>query len=97
MIAAHIATAAVVDITGTLAVVTAAVGILGNHGQSAARSSIPTANRWTAKHAELTRAIGDLIRQAIDVFYQKLSQVYKPLEVFLQRPGRTLQARARTG
>ena len=31
---------------------------------------------------ELTQSIGDLIRQAIDVFYQKLAQVYQPLEMF---------------
>ena len=38
--------------------------------------------QMSAKQAELTQAIGDLIRQAIDVFYQKLGQVYQPLEVF---------------
>ena len=81
VIAAHIATAAVVDITGTLAVVTAAVGILGVIGKR--RKVLDTyREQMAAKHDELTRAIGDLIRHAIEVFYQKLSQVYKPLEVF---------------
>ena len=81
VIAAHIATAAVVDITGTLAVVTAAVGILGVVGKR--RKVLETyREQMAAKQVELTQAIGDLIRQAIDVFYQKLSQVYKPLEVF---------------
>ncbi len=81
VIAAHIATAAVVDITGTLAVVTAAVGILGIVGKR--RKVMDTyREQMAAKQVELTRSIGDLIRQAIDVFYQKLSQVYKPLEMF---------------
>ena len=81
VIAAHIATAAVVDITGTLAAITAAVGILGVVGKR--RKVLETyRTQMEAKHVELTRAIGDLIRHAIEVFYQKLDQVYKPLEVF---------------
>ena len=81
IIAAHIATAAVVDVTGTLAVITAAVGTLVAVGKR--RKVIETYRaQMSAKEVELTQAIGDLIRQAIDVFYQKLGQVYQPLEVF---------------
>ena len=81
IIAAHIATAAVVDVTGTLAVITAAVGTLVAVGKR--RKVIDTYRaQMGAKQVELTQAIGDLIRQAIDVFYQKLGQVYQPLEVF---------------
>ncbi len=81
IVAAHIATAAVVDVTGTLAAVTAAVGTLVAVGK---RRKVVDAYRaqMSAKQVELTQAIGDLIRQAIDVFYQKLGQVYYPLEVF---------------
>ena len=81
IIAAHIATAAVVDVTGTLAVITAAVGTLVAVGK---RRKVIESYRaqMGAKQVELTQAIGDLIRQAIDVFYQKLGQVYQPLEVF---------------
>ncbi len=80
-VALHVAAAAVVDITGTLAVVTAAVGIVGVVGKRR-RVLERYREQMAAKEVELTQAIGDLIRQAIDVFYQKLSQVYKPLEVF---------------
>ena len=81
IVAAHIATAAVVDITGTLAAITATVGTLIAIGKR--RKVVETYRaQMSAKQAELTQAIGDLIRQAIDVFYQKLGQVYQPLEVF---------------
>ena len=81
IIAAHIATAAVVDVTGTLAAITAVVGTLVAVGK---RRKVIESYRaqMGAKQVELTQAIGDLIRQAIDVFYQKLGQVYQPLEVF---------------
>ncbi len=81
IVAAHIATAAVVDVTGTLAAVTAVAGTLIAVGKR--RKVIETYRaQMSAKQVELTQAIGDLIRQAIDVFYQKLGQVYQPLEVF---------------
>jgi small GTP-binding protein len=38
--------------------------------------------QMSAKQIELTDRIGDLMRQAIEVFYQKLAQVYQPLETF---------------
>ena len=80
-VALHLAVAAVVDITGVLAAVTATVGIVGVFGKR--RKVIENyRTQMAAKQTELTRSIGDLIRQAIDVFYQKLSQVYQPLEVF---------------
>ena len=81
IVAAHIATAAVVDITGVLAAVTAVVGTIIAVGKR--RKVIDTYRaQMSAKQVELTQSIGDLIRQTIDVFYQKLSQVYQPLEVF---------------
>lgn len=80
-VALHLAAAAVVDITGTLAVVTATIGVLGVVGKR--RKILDTyREQMGSKQAELTQAIGDLIRQAIDVFYQRLGQVYQPLEVF---------------
>ena len=38
--------------------------------------------RMAANKLELSQTIGDLVRQTLDVFYQKLSQVYQPLEIF---------------
>ena len=58
IIAAHIATAAVVDVTGTLAVITAAVGTLVAVGKR--RKVIETYRaQMGAKQVELTQAIGD--------------------------------------
>lgn len=81
IVAAHIGMAAVADVTGTLAAVTATLGTLLAVGKR--RQVVETYRaQMSAKQVELTQAIGDLIRQAIDVFYQKLGQVYQPLEVF---------------
>ncbi len=72
---------AVADITGTLAALTAIVGTLIAVGKR--RKVIDTYRaQMSAKQMELTQSIGDLIRQTIDVFYQKLAQVYQPLETF---------------
>ena len=81
VVAAHIATAAVVDLTGTVAAVAAVVGTLVAVGK---RRRVIEAYRtqMAAKRVELTQSIGDLIRQTIDVFYQRLGQVYQPLETF---------------
>ena len=50
-----------------------------------------------AKREELTQAIGDLIRQAIDVFYQKAGAGVSTAGNVLQRAGGTLSAGAGTG
>ncbi len=80
-VAAHIATVAVFDITGTAAVATMLLGawlVVGKAG----RVVDAYRKQMAAKREELSRSIEDLIRQAIDIFYQKLGQVYQPLEVF---------------
>ena len=80
-VAAHLAAVAVFDITGTLAALSAVIGTVM---ATVKRRQVLEAYRtqMTAKKAELSQTIGDLVRQTLDVFYQKLSQVYQPLEIF---------------
>ena len=81
VLAGHIAAAAFFDVTGALAAATAVFGVVMVVGK--ARRVIDAYHtQMGAKRVELTQSIGDLIRQAIDVFYQKLGQVYQPLETF---------------
>ena len=81
LLAAQMAAVAVADVTGALAAVTAVVGTVIAAGKR--RKVIDSyRTQMNAKQVELTQAIGDLIRQAIDVFFQRLQQVYQPLETF---------------
>ena len=80
-LAAHVATAAVFDVTGTLAVTAMLLGTWMVVGK-ARRVIDAYRKQMDAKREELTQSVGDIIRQAIDVFYQKLGQVYQPLETF---------------
>jgi uncharacterized protein Yka (UPF0111/DUF47 family) len=70
-----------VDITGVLASAVAVVGVVVGWGK---RRKVITSyqEHMSAKAVELTDAIGDLMRQAIDLFFQRLGQVYQPLETF---------------
>ncbi len=80
-VAAHLAAVAVFDITGTLAALSAVAGLVM---APIKRRQVLNAYQaqMTAKKLELSHSIGDLVRQTLDVFYQKLAQVYQPLEVF---------------
>ena len=80
-IAAKLALLALVDITGVLAGAAAIVGVVIGWGK---RRKVVTSYReqMNAKQVELTQALGDLMRQTIDIFYQKVAQVYQPLETF---------------
>ena len=81
IVAAHMAAAALADFTGVLALTTAVIGGVISWGKR--RKVVPSYRaHMYAKQVELTQAIGDLMRQTIDVFYQKLGQVYLPLETF---------------
>jgi GTPase SAR1 family protein len=81
IIAAKLALIALVDITGVLASAVAVVGVVVGWGK---RRKVITSyqEHMSAKAVELTDAIGDLMRQAIDLFFQRLGQVYQPLETF---------------
>ncbi len=81
LLAGHIASVAVLDVTGALAAVTMVFGAVMVVGK-ARRVIEAYRTQMEAKRAELTQSIGDLIRQTIEVFYQKLSLVYQPLETF---------------
>jgi small GTP-binding protein len=86
VIAAHMAAVALADFTGVLALTTAVIGGVISWGKR--RKVVPSYRaHMSAKQEELTQAIGDLMRQAIDVFYQKLGQVYLPLETFCHVQG----------
>ncbi len=81
VVAAHMAAVALADFTGVLALTTAVIGGVISWGKR--RQVVPSyREHMGAKQVELTQAIGDLMRQTIDVFYQKLAQVYQPLETF---------------
>lgn len=64
-----------------LAGAAAIVGVVIGWGK---RRKVVTSYReqMNAKQVELTQALGDLMRQTIDIFYQKVAQVYQPLETF---------------
>ena len=80
-LAAKLATLAVFDVTGVTAAVVVAFGVV--MVKSNARRVIRAyRTQMEGKREELTRAIDDLVSQAIDVFYQKAAQVYEPLETF---------------
>ena len=80
-LAAKLATVAVFDVTGISAAVVVVFGVV--MVKSNARRVIKAYRaQMEAKREELTRIIGDLVAQAIDVFYQKSAQVYQPLETF---------------
>lgn len=81
MLAAQMASMAMLDVTGILAAVTAITGTFVAVGK---RRKILAAYReqMALKQEELTHAIGEIILQAIDIFYQRLSQLYQPLEAF---------------
>ena len=81
ILAGHIASVAVLDVTGALAAVTMVFGAVMVVGK-ARRVIDAYRTQMEAKRAELTQSIGDLIRPTIEVFYQKLSLVYQPLETF---------------
>jgi hypothetical protein len=86
VIAAHMAAVALADFTGVLALTTAVIGGVISWGKR--RKVIPSYRaHMSARQVELTQAIGDLMRQTIDVFYQKLAQVYQPLETFCNVQG----------
>jgi small GTP-binding protein len=81
VIAAKLALLALVDITGVLASAVAVVGVVIGWGKR--RKVISSyQEHMSAKAVELTDAIGDLMRQTIDLFFQRLGQVYQPLETF---------------
>ncbi len=80
-LAAKLATLAVFDVTGVTAAVVVAFGVV-MVSANARRVIKAYHTQMDAKREELTRAIEDLITQAIDVFYQKAAQVYGPLETF---------------
>ena len=79
----HLAAFSVIDWTGATAVTTMLLGawlVVGKAG----RIVDAYRKQMDAKRIELTRAIDDLIKQSIDVFYQKAAQVYQPLEAFCE-------------
>ncbi len=86
VIAAKLALLALVDITGVLAGAVAVVGVVIGWGK---RRRVVTSYRehMSTKQVELTDAIGDLMRQTIDIFFQRLGQVYQPLETFCDVQG----------
>lgn len=81
LIATVVAHSVLLDITGFLATAVAAGGTLYAAGKRR-RVLAAFRERMDAKRQELTQAIGDHLLQAIDVFYQKLGQLYAPLETF---------------
>ncbi len=80
-IAAKLAVVAAFDFTGILAVIAAAAGVvMVKVNQRRIREAYR--KQMAAKKMELTQTIGDLVRQTLAIFYQKLTQVYQPLEIF---------------
>ena len=80
-IAAKLAVVAAFDFTGILAVIAAAAGVvMVKVNQRRIREAYR--KQMASKKLELTQTIGDLVRQTLAIFYQKLTQVYQPLEIF---------------
>lgn len=83
IIATVVAHSVLLDITGFLATAVAAGGSLYAAGKRR-RVLAAFRERMEGKRQEIANAIGDHLLQAIDVFYQRVSQQYAPLEAFTQ-------------
>ncbi len=83
IIATVVAHSVLLDITGFLATAVAAGGSLYAAGKRR-RVLAAFRDRMEGKRQEIANAIGDHLLQAIDVFYQRVSQQYAPLEAFTQ-------------